>query len=180
MGVSCLGVSGPIGAGKTTIARAITGQLNGYYLYVPAELQRLVHGALTREKLRAAGDELSVRSGGRWLADIAAARIAENGSVVIDAIRRLPENDALRSRFAKEYFHVHLWATQAVLADRLGSRVAEPSAPYNRAVSEEEPDLEALALAADLVIDSSERSEAEVIEIIAAVIASPDPTDGAP
>jgi adenylosuccinate synthase len=117
-------ISGPVGAGKSTLATALT----EFGLRVVKTRELLLTMTKTRNDrggLQAAGERLDARTGGRWIAD-AMARQAEilpdNAEVIVDSARIRNQIDALRDKFGARVVHVHLTAPVDELARRYKQR----------------------------------------------------------
>src|SRR4051812_25269038 len=117
-------ISGPVGAGKSTLATALT----DFGLRVIKTRELLLTTTKTRNDrggLQAAGQRLDARTGGRWIAD-AMARQAEalpdNAEVIVDSVRIQNQIDALRDKFGARVVHVHLTAPVEELARRYTAR----------------------------------------------------------
>ena len=116
-----VGISGPIAAGKTTVARLLEGVgfTYGRYSQVLADLAEERELPVNRQTLQALGQEVHVNPGQRWLNQQLDARLASaGGDIAIDGIR-WPEDHAFWvERYGPAYRHVHLQAPSHLRRER--------------------------------------------------------------
>jgi adenylosuccinate synthase len=153
-----LALSGPVGAGKTTLANGVQ-EACRVRIVSTQSILRERGDAATRRDFQALGEELDREEGGIWVARpvfeilSAAARVP----VVVDAIRTHDQLAVLRSGAIVK--HIHLTADDHVLEQRYERRRREhpgfelPTFDALRA-NRTEAVSDALALDADLVLDS--------------------------
>lgn len=118
-----LGISGPIGAGKTTAARFIESDGFAYSRFsqvIDDEIikQGLIPDRETRQKI---GWKINRDKGQRWLCEQVLERVGGADKVVIDGLR-FPEDHAyFFERFSTRFVHLHIRAPEAVRCARLES-----------------------------------------------------------
>jgi adenylosuccinate synthase len=121
-------LSGHVGSGKTTLADKLVQQF-GASLFKTFDFltKRGSDIALERSALQAFGEKLDKRTGGAWVAEDVRAAIEalpdhEDLLVVIDSVRMQGQADAIRQTYGRRVFHVHLDATEQILATRYANR----------------------------------------------------------
>ncbi|WP_214470878.1 ribonuclease H-like domain-containing protein [Mesorhizobium sp. dw_380] len=121
-----IGISGPIAAGKTTVARAFE-KLGFAYtrfsLVIDDEL-RARGQPLDRSNRQALGNEINRTGKQRWLAERTLSRV-EASAVVVDGLR-FPEDHAfLAERAGGSYVHVYIDADENMRRKRYNKRAVE-------------------------------------------------------
>jgi RNase adaptor protein for sRNA GlmZ degradation len=117
---------------------------------------------LSRSELQEAGDELDRERGGAWVAEEIAELLGEGAAlVVVDAVRNADQLAAVRD--VADTLHVHLSADEATLAARYAERTrSNPQLEFPNfeglRANPTEAQVEELASAADLVIDTGRLS----------------------
>lgn len=109
-------LSGPVCAGKTTLAHALVA--SGMTRLSTRELLLTLAGdeVHNRSSLQRLGERLDREQGGRWVVD-ALRRLASPGDhIVVDAIRTVDQLSELRG--VARVVHCHLWAPRLVLERR--------------------------------------------------------------
>lgn len=152
-------LSGRIASGKSTLADALADKNGFSQVRTSALIKRYFQReGLRREELQAGGDELDIRTNGRWVAEALDEYIKEERTsdvVVIDSVRIALQINAIRDAFSKHVLHVHLTATEPTLRDRFESRKRPGDRSWNTASSDTtERGVEDLADLADLVLDT--------------------------
>ncbi|MET3594922.1 putative nuclease with RNAse H fold/dephospho-CoA kinase [Mesorhizobium shonense] len=122
-----IGISGPIAAGKTTVARAFE-KLGFAYtrfsLVIDDEL-RARGQPLDRSNRQALGNEINRTGKQRWLAERTLSRVGEASAVVVDGLR-FPEDHAfLAERAGGSYVHVYIDADENMRRGRYNKRAVE-------------------------------------------------------
>ena len=117
-----VGVSGPIAAGKTTLARALEGIGFAYTRYslvlddlLSAEKQSLTRGA--RQRL---GGQINASGHQRWLCEKTIARVGTAEKIVVDGLRFPDDNAFLTERFGMRFLHVYIDADKETRRQRHG------------------------------------------------------------
>lgn len=165
-------LSGPIAAGKTTLATEMVGRLRSPLLDVAAVLREKLQDRSTpvRSDLRALGDAIDQETRGRWMVDYIGELPQEpNVPVVVDAVRRLTELDALRAEPSLEVFHVYLDAPRDILRTRFTSRGRDSEAYESVSRHPSEAALPLLKELADVVLDSSQAGPDELCDMVIAL-----------
>lgn len=147
-----IGISGPIAAGKTTLARALE-ELGFAYtrfsLVIDEELKNRGK-PLDRHHRQALGDEINRTGRQRWLAEQTLSRVGDVSSIVVDGLR-FPEDHAfLAERAGGSYAHVFVDADENIRRERYALRADDGD--FNAATaSDVESQVESLRVLADLV-----------------------------
>jgi uncharacterized protein YprB with RNaseH-like and TPR domain/predicted nuclease with RNAse H fold/dephospho-CoA kinase len=110
-----IGLSGPLAAGKTTAARAISG--SGYFY---ARFSAVLANLLTergvepsRAALQAIGEEIHRDPGQRWLCRRLGHDLPKEGDIVVDGLRHPEDHSFLVERFGPSVKHIHITAPRA-------------------------------------------------------------------
>jgi hypothetical protein len=115
-----IGLSGPISAGKTTVARRLEGR--GYFYArfseVLADLLTSEGVAVTRQALQNLGETIRKDPGQRWLCRQLFGRLPKTGNIVIDGLRHPEDHGFFVERFGPAFTHVHLSAATSLRRDR--------------------------------------------------------------
>jgi predicted nuclease with RNAse H fold/dephospho-CoA kinase len=119
-----IGISGPIGAGKTTLGRALEKQGFAYTrfsLVIDDELK--TRGLpLDRVHRQALGNEINRTGKQRWLAEQTLARVGGAQTIVVDGLR-FPEDHAfLAERAGGSYLHVFVDSSEEQRRQRYSAR----------------------------------------------------------
>jgi adenylosuccinate synthase len=161
-------LSGPVGAGKTTLGRALEAGYSATYVRTQDLLRDHAedHGVSLPAERRAFqdyGDRLDRSTGGAWVAEAVSATVAELEDVpellIVDSVRRLSQITALRAAFPR-VDHIHVFAPVSVLDERYQSRgdssgLAELASYAEVALNETEHEVHSLADDADVAIDTT-------------------------
>jgi adenylosuccinate synthase len=120
-------LSGPVSAGKTTLATRLQDRFDAVHLKTSVLLETLAEGrvALERGAMQRFGARLDSQTSGKWVAENFVPHIAGLPSeevVVIDSARITGQIDALRDALPRQVVHVHLTAPQDVLERRYRNR----------------------------------------------------------
>jgi adenylosuccinate synthase len=170
-------LSGPVGAGKTTLGRALETRYGAIYVRTQDLLRDHAeeHGVglpAERRALQGYGDRLDRETGGAWVAEAVSARVAQLGRLpellIVDSVRRLSQIDALRAAFPR-VDHIHVFAPESALEERYRSRgdssgLAELASYAEVAQNETESEVRNLAVDADVAIDTRncDRGDVEI------------------
>jgi adenylosuccinate synthase len=120
-------ISGPVGAGKSTLAVALERDFGVRVVKTRQLLLEITHSENERSDLQAAGESLDRKTNGTWVVD-AIQRAAEspdfgdNGDVLVDSVRIPAQIEAIRQKYGARVFHAHLTASPEELARRYGER----------------------------------------------------------
>ena len=166
-------LSGAIGAGKTSVAKALIGA-HGYkkigssdYLKSLIPVNELKQGDDLRFQLQELGDQLDNQTDYLWIVNpVATQTIAAAPDVtlwLVDAVRKKKQVEHFRREFGARVLHVHIQAPENVLRSRYGQ-----NGNYDQAVTHpNELSARSLSEIADRVIDSS----TAVPEVLATTVA---------
>ncbi len=105
-----VGISGPIAAGKTTMARVLEREGFSYTrfsLVIDETLSKQGH-PLTRATRQKLGGEINATGRQRWLSEQTIARVGSAGMIVVDGLRFPDDNTFLIERFGTHYLHIHI------------------------------------------------------------------------
>jgi adenylosuccinate synthase len=166
-------LSGHVASGKSTLADNLADRY-GVTVVKTINLIREQKGTgLERMALQEAGDALDRETRGTWVADAtlrALSKEPEDATVLVDSVRIRAQCDELRRAFGSKVVHLHLTASQSVLASRYANRTGDIKEleSYDALIANPtEGAIETLAVLADIVIDT-ERSTREDVVVRAA------------
>lgn len=158
--VQVIVLSGPIAVGKTTFSNVLMER----YQIEKVSTRKFIMAAKgvsdIRSDLQAAGAELDVETGGKWLADAVEASLLVTKAeyLLIDSARTVQQVTALRERFGTDVVHhFHLTAPVEILAMRyqLRSRETREFETYAQAAADPtEASVGALETIADVVVET--------------------------
>jgi adenylosuccinate synthase len=168
-------VSGPVGAGKTTLAKRLADRYGGRRISTRELIVAHAHDAGEtppdeRRAFQEYGEGLDRHMGGTWVSEAAASVVARHADarlVIVDAVRTRDQVEALRSAFGTAVTHVHVHAPDDVLSDRYATRGSTPGltelGSYSE-VTQSASELEARKLLADadVAIDTQQCSPDDV------------------
>ena len=174
-------ISGPIGAGKSTLAQGLVERFGARRLSSrELLLARLGATAGDRRSLQEAGAALDRETGGRWLADSVKALLAPRERpvrpLVVDSVRVPSQVEALRGALGFRLLHVHLSAPEPTLAERYARRRARMAVDAEGTSFEAaradatEQGVEALAGLADLTFDTRRHPPEAVLVQVASLL----------
>jgi predicted nuclease with RNAse H fold/dephospho-CoA kinase len=122
-----IGISGPMAAGKTTLARALE-ELGFAYtrfsLVIDEELQSRGQ-PLDRHHRQALGDEINRTGRQRWLAERTLSRVGSASAIVVDGLRFSEDHAVLAERAGGSYVHVFVDADENTRRGRYVLRAAD-------------------------------------------------------
>ena len=139
-----IGISGPIAAGKTTLARALERSGFAYTRFSLVIDDLLVERgrALDRLNRQELGNEINAGGLQRWLGERTVARVGDAEQIVIDGLRFPDDHAFMVERFGAAFRHVFIDAGAEIRRSRYAegdvgeSFDAASSAPVERRVSE--------------------------------------------
>lgn len=164
-------LSGPVSAGKTTLARRLGDRFGAEHLKTSLLLDKISEGRVKRERraMQRLGSRLDRETDGAWVAEGFAQEIEEmpeDTVIVIDAVRTLEQIEALRGGLSRTVVHVHLSAPREVLERRYARRPKSgfvERASYEEVLADPtERRVPKLAADADVVIDTGRSTESDV------------------
>lgn len=166
-------ISGPVASGKTTLAEGLCTRSSGKRFSTRDLLMRRLGngGPVDRAQLQKIGGQLDDASGGTWLRDELWKEMYEAEDLelaVIDAVRVLPQIEALRSAFGKRVIHIHLTAPEDVLAARYEDRrrmseLVEAATYAEVRQDPTESKVDELRDDADILIDTDRSSPSDIL-----------------
>lgn len=171
---SIIALSGPMAAGKSTLAKALKDRWNIVSINTREVLNTQTtdtsKGQPSRHDLQQAGQQLDRKTKGKWVLDLLERKIKENPKTqtfVVDCIRNPTQLQPIRQKFGAHATLVHLISPQHVLAARYKDR--GDKLPYAKAAKHpSESRIKSLRNIADLVIDTTNTTPDQATHIIAA------------
>lgn len=123
-------LSGPIGAGKSALAQRLVEKYDATVIKTRDLIRKQLPSVREeRAALQRAGEKLDRADGGTWVKNALVRFIEDNvggptatGLFVIDSVRILGQVKAVRDAYGTAVHHIHLDATDLVLADRYAKR----------------------------------------------------------
>ena len=117
-----IGVSGPIAAGKTTLARTLERRGFAYTRFSLVLDDLLAERGQPRDRLRRQelGNEINASGRQRWLSARTVARVADADRIVIDGLRFPDDHAFLVERFGASFRHVFIDAGADLRRSRYG------------------------------------------------------------
>lgn len=164
-------LSGPVSAGKTTLAKRLVKRFEAVHYKTSRLLEQRAAGRveLERTAMQEFGEHLDRTTGGAWVAEDLVPQINELGAqavVVIDAVRVAGQIEALRNGLPRQVVHVHLYASEAELERRYLKRPKtrfREKATYAEVLDNPtERQVPELRGDADIVIDTQSNTELDV------------------
>jgi adenylosuccinate synthase len=164
-------LSGPVSAGKTTLARRLVARHSATHYKTSELLEERSGGSIPRERtaMQEFGEKLDRSTEGAWVAaDLVPEinKLPTDAIVVIDAARIPGQIEALRRGLPRQVVHIHLTATEHELERRYRKRPKtrfQEKASYAEVLDNEtERRVPELADDADVVIDTQSNTELDV------------------
>lgn len=162
-------LSGPVAAGKSTLATSLVERFNVLRVKTQDMIRKLKGTALDRAALQRAGEELDRATDGAWVARELTPYITDSGSeraILVDSVRLPSQIAAIRRAFGQQVFHLHLTAPEAELSARYAARrtaMHELSTYTALRADETERSVETLQTLADIVIDTLRSTPDDVV-----------------
>lgn len=135
---SVIGVSGPIAAGKTTLAEILESQNYAYtrFSLVIDDILKERNLSLDRYHRQLVGTEINREGRQRELAERTISRVSGATAVVVDGLR-FPEDHAfLKEKFGFRFHHIHVSAPDDIRKERYAERLGLPPAEAEKAFAE--------------------------------------------
>jgi predicted nuclease with RNAse H fold/dephospho-CoA kinase len=150
-----VGVSGPIAAGKTTLAEILQAQGYAYtrFSLVIDDMLRARNLPLDRHHRQIIGAEVNRDGRQRELAELTLSRVSDARTIVVDGLRFPDDHAFLKEKFGFRFVHIYVSAPIEVrrqrYADRMGLEASQASQSFEEAIGSEVerlvPTLERLA-----------------------------------
>ena len=172
---SVIVLSGPIGVGKSSFAKALVERFGATRVGTRDYIIRKTGCENERPALQDAGDALDAKTGGTWVAkSVAEAAVTAGAGAVllVNSARIGPQIQALRVRFAGEVFHIHLHAAIDELERRYLNRpreMREFSSYAEASAHGTEAQVGKLATLADLVLEA-DHADSDTLAITAMAV----------
>ncbi|TFC86496.1 adenylosuccinate synthetase [Cryobacterium sp. TMT4-31] len=170
-------LSGPVGSGKSTLASDLTDRYGANHIRTQEIIKSLAAQAGVplpneRKALQDYGDLLDEHTDGAWVADAVDKCIGDSADnvelIIVDAVRRLAQIEALRDRYPARVTHIHVDAPTDVLESRYEERkrsagpLQELHSYRDVALNKTESQTTSLGQDADVSIDTDRCSSADV------------------
>ena len=158
-----VGISGPIAAGKTTLACALEGMGFAYtrFSLVIDDLLSAQNEALTRAARQRLGSEINASGRQRWLSEMTIARVGPAKNIVVDGLRFPDDSAFFTERFGMRFLHIYVDADKrtrrrrySLLAEGVGFDEAEDATVERRVA-------ELFGLAHDIFVNRGSRKDVE-------------------
>ena len=119
-GLLAIGVSGPIAAGKTTLARSLERRGFAYTRFSLVLDDLLAEEGLPRDRFnrQKLGNEINATGRQRWLSARTVARVGDSARIVIDGLRFPDDHAFMVERFGIRFRHVFIDAAADVRCSR--------------------------------------------------------------
>ena len=117
-----VGISGPIAAGKTTLARALerVGFTYTRFSLVLDDVLAAQNQPLTRTTRQKLGGEINASGRQRWLCGKTISRVGAAKMIVVDGLRFPDDSSFLIERFGPHFLHIHIDADEDTRRQRYG------------------------------------------------------------
>lgn len=133
-----LGVSGPIAAGKTTLAEILQAQGHAYtrFSLVIDDILKERNLPLDRYHRQLVGAEINRDGRQRELAERTISRVAGAAAIVVDGLRFPDDHAFLKEKFGFRFHHIHVSAPDEVRRERYAERLELPPLEAGKAFDE--------------------------------------------
>lgn len=133
-----IGVSGPIAAGKTTLAEILQTQGYAYtrFSLVIDDILKERNLSLDRHHRQLVGSEINRDGRQRELAERTISRVAGAAAVVVDGLRFPDDHAFLKEKFGFRFHHIHVSAPYEVRRERYAERLDLPPLEAGKAFDE--------------------------------------------
>ena len=171
-------LSGQVASGKSILARNLEDRFGMNVLstsnWLKSELESRGRPG-GRATLRQEGDRLDEETNGTWVLKVLDRDLRANDtsdSVVVDAVRKEKQIDAIRNAYGTAVTHIHMKAATPVLAQRYDTRQKESDNPDSMTYADvrrinTELMVDKLQNIADVVVDSDRCTQEDVLVRVA-------------
>ena len=164
-------ISGPVAAGKTTLATGLVDRYGGTIVKTRETLRNLAarEGVDLRDRrgLQEFGERLDRESNGRWVTEATRSASGDGALLVVDAARITAQVEDLRETYGRRLVHVHLTSSsKEELELRYRTRPSTiDELPTYKAVTENptEANIAELAATADAVLDTYKNTASDIL-----------------
>lgn len=167
-------LSGPIAAGKSSLAIALAKRFGVHRFKTQDIIRQLVGAELDRAALQQAGEALDHKTKGTWVAKALTRPVTElpdQARALVDSVRLASQIEAIRQAFGSRVVHVHLTAPEPELTRRYAARrtaMMEFASYAEVRADPTEAAVESLRDIADIVIDTLRSTPEDVVVRVAA------------
>jgi adenylosuccinate synthase len=165
-------LSGRVSAGKSTLCDQFVERFGAHILKTKEIIEELAKRIeAERGAMQRYGELLDRRTNGQWVCEALARKLeglSDNALVVVDAVRIMPQIEAIRRAYGARVYHVHLEAEKAVLANRYQRKqrlkgFKEFGSYSQLSSSKTEKRIGELAASADVVIKTDRCTKEDVL-----------------
>lgn len=171
-------LSGPIGAGKSTLTRALERRVSLQKLSTRDLLRSKFPDATDRASLQALGAKIDHETNEAWVADAVASARGDRlpDLTIVDCVRTRKQVEHFRAHFGSDLVHVHLTADEDIRRSRYEERSGDRAESTSFRDSSNDPierRVNELSTMADLVVNTAS-SQIEVIATLALGLIAPE------
>jgi adenylosuccinate synthase len=170
-------ISGAVASGKSTLSKGLVSRFGARLIKTKnLILEHFPNAKSERRELQILGDKLDRQTSFRWVRDAVSSDIKDRGLsapiVVVDAVRKSEQVDAIRRAYGPRVFHIHLSASNRELEKRYVGRqgsVDRELSSYSsvRKGSTTEQRISRLEAVADAVIETDRCDKEDVLVRVA-------------
>lgn len=133
-----IGISGPIAAGKTTLAEILHAQGHAYtrFSLVIDDILKERNLPLDRHHRQMVGAEINREGRQRELAERTISRVEGAAAIVVDGLRFPDDHSFLKEKFGFRFHHIHVSAPDEVRKERYAERLELPFLEAGKAFDE--------------------------------------------
>ena len=158
-----VGISGPIAAGKTTLARTLERKGFSYtrFSLILDNMLNEENRPLTRSNRQTLGSEINTSGRQRWLSEQTIKLPGAAKRIVIDGLRFPDDNAFMVERFGARFFHVYIDATEEMRRMRFSRRDGDVGFDKTSNAEVERRVGEMMSLAHDVFVNDGDKSDIE-------------------